>query len=42
MRIRTVAFCRLADALGVKLTRAQLARLDALENEDRAPAKVSA
>lgn len=42
MRVRTVAFCRLADALGVKLTRAQLARLDALENEDRAPAKVSA
>ena len=42
VRIRTVAFCRLADALGVKLTRAQLARLDALENEDRAPAKVSA
>ena len=40
--LRAVAFCRLADALGVKLTRAQLARLDALENEDRAPAKVSA
>lgn len=42
MRVRTVAFCRLADALGVKLTRAQLARLDALENEDRAPVKVPA
>lgn len=42
MRVRTVAFCRLADALGVKLTRAQLARLDALEHEDRAPIKVSA
>lgn len=42
MRVRTVAFCRLADALGVKLTRAQLARLDALEHEERAPIKVSA
>jgi len=42
VRIRTVAFCRLADALGVKLTRAQLERLDALENEARALAKVPA
>ena len=42
VRIRTVAFCRLADALGVKLTRAQLARLDALESAARALAKVPA
>lgn len=42
LRVRTVAFCRLADALGVKLTRAQLARLDALEHEERAPVKVPA
>lgn len=40
--LRAVAFCRLADALGVKLTRAQLARLDALESAARALAKVPA
>lgn len=31
--LRAVAFCRLADAIGIKLTRAQLAALDAFEGK---------
>lgn len=31
--LRTVAFCRLADAIGIKLTKAQLAALDAFEGK---------
>lgn len=37
--LRAVAFCRLADAIGIKLTKAQLAALDAFEGKR---AKVSA
>ena len=30
---QTIAFCRLADAIGIKLTKAQLAALDAFEGK---------
>ena len=36
--LRAVAFCRLADAIGIKLTRAQLAALDAFEGRTKVSA----
>ena len=36
--LRAVAFCRLADAIGIKLTKAQLAALDAFEGRAKVPA----
>ena len=35
---QAIAFCRLADAIGIKLTKAQLATLDAFEGRTKVPA----